>query len=51
MIVEGLVGGSCSWDTTTRPNGDTYQLKVAATDIAGNVGEGISPLFSIANPG
>jgi hypothetical protein len=35
MILEGLVGGSCSWDATTRPNGDTYQLKVAATDIAG----------------
>jgi hypothetical protein len=51
MIVEGLVGGSCSWDTTTRPNGDTYQLKVVATDADGNVGEGIGPLFSIANPG
>ncbi len=49
-IVEGLVGGSCAWDTTTLPNGDTYQLKVAATDTGGNVGEGISPLFSIANP-
>ena len=51
MIVEGLVGGSYAWDATTRPNGDTYQLKVVATDIAGNVGEGISPLFSIANQG
>ncbi len=51
MIVEGLVGGSYAWDTTTLPNGDTYQLKVVATDTGGNIGEGISPLFSIANPG
>jgi len=51
MIVEGLVGDSYAWDTTTLPNGDTYQLKVVATDIAGNVGEGISPLFSITNAG
>ncbi len=51
MIVEGLVGGSYAWDTTTLPNGDTYQLKVAATDTGGNVGKGISPLFSIANAG
>jgi hypothetical protein len=50
-IVEGLVGNSYAWDTTTLPNGETYQLKVVATDIDGNVGEGISPLFSIANPG
>jgi len=50
-IVEGLVGGSYAWDTTTLPNGDTYQLKVAATDTDGNTGKGISPLFSIANPG
>lgn len=51
MIVEGLVGGSYAWDTTTLPNGDTYQVKVAATDTDGNLGEGTSPLFSIANPG
>lgn len=51
LIVEGLVGGSYAWDTTTLPNGDAYQLKVVATDTSGNVGEGISPLFSIANPG
>ncbi len=51
MIVERLVGGSYAWDTTTLPNGDTYQVKVAATDTDGNLGEGISPLFSIANPG
>ena len=51
MIVEGLVGGSYAWDTTTLPNGDTYQLKVAATDTDGNAGKGISPLFSITNAG
>ncbi len=50
-IVEGMVGGSYVWDTTTLPNGDTYRLKVVATDAGGNAGEGISPLFSIANPG
>ena len=51
LIVEGMVGVSYAWDTTTPPNGDTYQLKVVATDTGGNVGEGISPLFSIANSG
>jgi hypothetical protein len=50
-IVEGMVGGSYVWDTTTYPNGDTYQLKVVAIDIDGNSGEGISPLFAITNPG
>ena len=50
-IVEGMVGGSYVWDTTTYPNGDTYQLKVVATDTSGNSGEGISPLFAITNPG
>jgi len=49
-IVEGLVGGSYAWDTAAHPNGDTYRLKVAATDTGGNIGERISPLFSIANP-
>jgi hypothetical protein len=51
LIVEGMVGVSYAWDTTTLPNEDTYQLKVVATDTGGNIGEGISPLFSIANPG
>ncbi len=51
LIVEGMVGVSYAWDMTTLPKGDTYQLKVVATDTDGNSGEGISPLFSIANPG
>jgi hypothetical protein len=51
LIVEGLVGGSYVWDTAAYANGDAYQLKVVATDTGGNNGEGISPLFSIANPG
>lgn len=50
-LVEGLVGGSYAWDTTALPDGGDYRLKVTATDVAGNVGEGISPIFSVSNPG
>ena len=43
-------GGSYAWDTKTLPNGETYQLKVTATDRDGHTGEAISPLFSVLNP-
>ena len=43
-------GGSYAWDTKTLPNGETYQLKVTATDRDGHAGAAISPLFSLSNP-
>ncbi len=48
-IVSGLVGSSYVWDTTGVENGDQYLLKVAVKDIDANVGEAMSPIFSIAN--
>ena len=48
-IVSGIVGDSYVWDTTTLANGDQYVLKVAVEDADGNIGEAMSPIFSIAN--
>ena len=48
-IVSGLVGSSYVWDTTGVENGDQYLLKVAVKDSDANVGEAMSPIFSIAN--
>ena len=48
-IVSGLAGDSYVWDTTTLANGDQYVLKVTVEDTDGNVGEAMSPVFSIAN--
>ena len=48
-VVGGLVGDSYVWDTTTLENGDRYVLKVTVKDAEGNVGEAVSPIFSIAN--
>jgi hypothetical protein len=48
-LVSGLVGDSYEWDTTAVENGDQYLLRVTVKDAYGNIGEAMSPLFSIAN--
>ncbi len=48
-LVTGLIGSSYVWDTTEVENGDHYLLKVSVKDVDGNIGEAMSPLFSVAN--
>jgi len=50
LLIDGLANsGSYAWDTANHPNGDTYILKIVATDSDGNSGEAVSPAFSIEN--
>ncbi len=44
-------GGSYAWDTTGVSSGENCVIKVVATDPNGLFGEGISPVFAIANSG
>jgi len=49
LLVSGLVGDSYVWDTISSANGDQYVLKVTVKDADGNIGEAMSPIFTIAN--
>lgn len=48
-VVSGLVADSYVWDTTGVENGDQYLLKVSVKDVDGNIGEAMSPVFSVTN--
>lgn len=49
-IAESLVNsGEFIFDTTTVPDGDTYKLRVVATDGRNDFGEGVSEIFAIDN--
>jgi len=50
VLATGLANsGSYAWDTRAVPDGESYMLKVTATDRDGHVGVRISPPFSVAN--
>jgi len=47
-LIEGLANsGTYAWETAAFPEGETYRLKVIATDSDGLSGEGVSPVFNI----
>ena len=49
-LVEGLANnGTYTWETAAFPEGETYRLKVVATDSDGLSGEGISPIFKMVS--
>ncbi len=49
-LIEGLANsGTYTWETAAFPEGETYQLKVIATDSDGLSGEGVSPIFKIVS--
>ena len=48
LIVEGLTAtGTYSWKARELPNGDDYRIIVRAVDKVGEVGEAVSPFFSL----
>ena len=50
LLIGGLAnGGSYAWETTAFPDGETYQLKVTATDGDFLCGKWVTPIFSIIN--
>ncbi len=47
-LIERLANsGTYTWETAAFPEGETYRLKVIATDSDGLSGEGISPIFKM----
>jgi len=47
-LIEGLANsGTYAWETAAFPEGETYRLKVIATDSDGLSGKGVSPVFNI----
>ena len=50
LLIDGLANsGTYAWDTASHLNGDSYLLKIVATDPDGNSGEAESPPFAIEN--
>ena len=49
-LIEGLANsGTYAWETAAFPEGETYRLKVIATDNDGLSGEGVTPIFTIVS--
>jgi hypothetical protein len=50
LLIDGLANsGSYAWDTANHRNGESYRLRIVATDSDGNSGEAESPPFAIEN--
>lgn len=48
-LITGIVGPAYAWNTTALPDGDGYRLRATVTDRDSNIGEGISPIFTLLN--